>query len=288
MRKPFDDFDAEEREMVRQTGLDRVGCPQFELLLAAEAGVLEEDEATPLRAHLSICKLCQALHSDFSIGESGAATAENLRQVRAKLDAGLPKAARPAWWSQWHLWVAVSGAAACIVILVGVRTPPAPVPHQEPVAVATVRKPVFHLPLEAPAVKLPVGSAITWRGEGENPEVDYLKELGLGLAPYRAGDYAAAVAKLRPLSRRYPKSAEAAFYLGVSLLFVDLPAEARLALEKAEALRPEALRDEVEWFMGVAWERTGNTEKAAARMEALCAAQGAFRQKACAALPRLR
>lgn len=47
MRKPFDDFDAEEREMVRQTGLDRVGCPQFELLLAAEAGVLERGRGYP-------------------------------------------------------------------------------------------------------------------------------------------------------------------------------------------------------------------------------------------------
>ncbi|MFN7936006.1 MAG: tetratricopeptide repeat protein [Bryobacteraceae bacterium] len=290
MRKRFDHLDPEEREVVQRAGLDKLHCPPFDRMLAAQAGVLEESEAAPLRRHLEGCRFCQALAAEFTQGESVAPSAQNLDHVRARLDKGIAAIAKPApWWRQWQVFAAVAGAAACLAIAVNVSQQGPATPKSSGTAtVVEAPKPQFRLPLSAPPVKLSVGSAIVWRGEGTASQETYWKELGAALAPYRARQYDGAAAQLAAVSQKYPQSAEAAFYLGVSLLHQNQPERARAALEKAEALRPPALRDEVQWFLGVAWERTGNVGQAAARLKPLCDAPGPYHDTACSLLPQLR
>ncbi|MBS1825665.1 MAG: tetratricopeptide repeat protein [Acidobacteria bacterium] len=291
MRNRFDDLDPEEREMVARAGLDKLHCPPFDRMLAAQSGVLEEGEAAPLRRHLESCRYCQALAADFLQGESAAPSTQNLDHVRARLNKGIAGIAKPApWWRQWQVFAAIAGAAACLAIAVNVNQQSPEVKKSTGTGAPSVEapKPRFRLPLSAPPVKLSVGSAIVWRGESATNEETYLKDLGAALAPYRAGQYAEAASQLAAVTKKYPQSAEAAFYLGVSLLHQNQPQPARAALEKAEALRPQALRDEVQWFLGVAWERTGNPGQAAAQLKPLCATPGPYHDAACSALPHLR
>lgn len=287
MRKPFDDFDAEERELVRRSGLDKVGCPPLDRVLAAQAGVLDEAEGLPLRRHVESCRYCQALCTDFAGGESGAATEETRKRIRARMDRQITGARGRVWWRQWQWWSALAGAVACVALAVGLREDPAARAKPPAVAVADPPRATVRLPLEAPPVKLSA-AAMTWRGDGEAAGTAYLKELGAALAPYRAGDYGGAARELGRVSGQYPQSAEAAFYLGVSLLFLEQPEQARQALAKAEALRPDALRDEVQYFMGVAWARNGDPGQAAERLRPLCEGAGPYREKACAGLSQLR
>jgi tetratricopeptide (TPR) repeat protein len=287
MRKPFDDFDAEERELVRRSGLDKVACPPWDRVLAAQAGVLEEAEGLPLRRHVENCRFCQALCADFAAGESGAATDETRKRIRARMNRQIVGTGERVWWRQWRWWSAVAGAMACLALAVGLRRDPVASPKPAAVAVAGPPRATSGLRLEAPPVKLSAG-AMTWRGDGKAAGTEYLKELGVALAPYRGGDYAAAARELGRVSGKYPESAEAAFYLGVSLLFLEEPEQARRALARAEALRPEALRDEVQYFIGVAWARNGDTGQAAARLRPLCGGAGPYREKACTALSQLR
>lgn len=291
MPKPYRDFDSEERDLVRRSGLDRFPCPSLDLLLAARAGVIEQNEATPILSHLESCRFCQTLAAEFAQGESGHPSAANLRSIRARLDRQIgafePKALP--WWRQWHFLAAVAGAAACVAIAIYIDET-VPTRTADPKTVAEVQKTRFHLPLTAPPVKLSMGDAITWRSGDNTPSSEeiYLKELGTALAPYRTADYATAVGRLGFLVTKYPRSVEATFYLGVSQLFLNQPGAARLSLEKAESLHRQALRDEVQWFLSVAWERIGNPGQAAARLRPLCDAPGPYRDQACAALPHLR
>ncbi|MBL8218091.1 MAG: hypothetical protein JNL62_02620 [Bryobacterales bacterium] len=292
MPGPYPDFDSEERDLMRRAGFDQLGCPSLDRMLAARAGVLEQDEATPILGHLERCRFCQALAAEFAQGESANPTAQNLRAIRTRMERQMDGRAQQAlpWWRQWHFLAAVAGAAACVAVAVYVGQQPSKPAAEAPQTVAEIRNPQFYLPLTAPPVKLSLHAGITWRSgeEAAASQEAYLQELGVALAPYRAANYLEAAARLGPLARKYPQSAEAALYLGVSLLLVNQPEEARQALEKAASLRHESLRDEVQWFLSVAWERTGNTGKAAAGLKPLCEAQGPYRDSACSALRQLR
>lgn len=90
------------------------------------------------------------------------------------------------------------------------------------------------------------------------------------------------------MSARYPKAAEPPFYLGVSLLYLHRPEEAAAALEAARALKPEALKEDVEWYLGVAWEGSGKRQQAASVLEPLCGREGPYRERACDGLRWLR
>ncbi|MBL8177588.1 MAG: hypothetical protein JNK48_23125 [Bryobacterales bacterium] len=287
MPERYRDFDREERDLVRRAGLDRMGCPAFDLVLAARAGVLEQAQATPLLSHLESCRFCQALCADFAQGESSSATLENRERIRARLDRAIAKPIRGPWYRRWEILAAAAGAVACLSVAVQLRRTPAPHPASSRVVIQSV-KPQFFLKLTAPPVKLSLNSAITWRGEGKAGGDGYLKELGDALAPYRAADYGEAASRLGKLAGKYPESAEAAFYHGVSLLLSDRASEAKGALERAESLHPQALREDVEWFLSAASERTGNPEQAAVRLRKMCEAAGAYREQACSALPHLR
>ena len=111
------------------------------------------------------------------------------------------------------------------------------------------------------------------------------------MEPYRNDDYAQAAERFAELARRHPKSPEARFYQGVSLLFLGRPAEAAEVLEQAASLAQGPQRDDAEWYLSLALVRADRTAVGVLHLDALCGRAGTRQDAACAALrspPRSR
>ena len=106
--------------------------------------------------------------------------------------------------------------------------------------------------------------------------------------PYRDGRYDEAIPLLDEVARAHPDSGDAAFYLGVARVLANHPAEAIAPLERAATLANAGRRAEIEWYRATAEQRSGKTATARARLDALCAAPGEYRARACAAAQALR
>ncbi|MBI3694578.1 MAG: hypothetical protein HY238_07025 [Acidobacteria bacterium] len=218
----------DEREFLKRYGAAveslraRAGrCPHPDLLLAAREGVLPEEIGAGVVAHLAECSLCRALERDLADPGLAAPSSRQEKRIRARVRRVAGE--RPK--RRWVLFAipAAAVAALCFVFLVPRGPRPAPAPPA----------PATRAGLEKPAVNLPVASALVWRGAGEEPQ-KLIQELNEALEPYRVDQYEESVRRLAAFAVRHPKSAEAHFYLGVSLLFLDRKAEAAVALEKAK------------------------------------------------------
>jgi len=116
------------------------------------------------------------------------------------------------------------------------------------------------LPLQA-APFTPGSSGERWRG-GQAEDADAL--LAAAMQPYARGEYRAAIQSLEEHLRRWPADGAARFYCGVALLLEDRAAEAARRLEEAAELEPELPPGEVEWYLGLAYLRSGQRDKAVA------------------------
>jgi len=114
------------------------------------------------------------------------------------------------------------------------------------------------------------------------------RSLMAALAPYENADFKTAIERLEAFVREHPDAADASFYLGVSYLMADRPADAVAPLSRAREARAERDRREVDWYLAAAEQRTGRAADAAARVDRLCRTPGAYQQSACAAAAKLR
>lgn len=136
---------------------------------------------------------------------------------------------------------------------------------------------------EAPPVKLPAALALTARGASSDAEA-FLAAFGPAIAPYRAGRYAEAASTLEALTARAGGVPEVWFYLGVSRLLSDRPADAVPAFEHAAI--SDAVGADAVWLRVVALERAGRVDEATAALRASCgAATIDAHRAACATLP---
>jgi len=284
------DLEADEERFVTEFGAPlaaaRAGCPPPELLLAARAGVLPEASGAAVAAHLASCPSCRALGEDLADEELSKLTAREQERIRARVlaEAGVRGAAGWRWF-----WRPVPVAAmAALVVAAGAWIYVSRPADRTGVAVeqAVVRLPEV-LRLEKPVVRLPAAAALIWRGEGAPAQEEFLKELGAALEPYRAGDCREAASRLEALSQKYPKSAEAHFYLGVCRLLLERNQEAAAALEAARRLAEGPLAQDAAWYLGIAWLRAGRTAQGASEFKELCAGAGEYQARACAALKEL-
>jgi hypothetical protein len=264
-------------------GARNAGCPHPDLVLAAHSGVLPEPAQADIAGHLASCPWCAAVVRDFSDPAISEPTREEAKRIRARVfgAAGLRPASPWRWW--WRpLPVA---ATAALVLAFGAwmflgrqASPPGPA---APGLASMLR-------LEKPAVKLPLASALIWRGEAQAEEEKYLAELGAALAPYRADDFAEAARRLESLSRTHPQRAEVHLYLGVSQLFLSRTGEAVGSLQQARQLAAGPLAHDAAWYLALALRRAGNDTAAATELEALCAQEGEHQARACAGREELR
>jgi tetratricopeptide (TPR) repeat protein len=277
----------------------RQGCPDPDLLAARGSELLDPAIRETLTAHVRACAACAQLAADLDrvAADVSLESAETRVLMRVRQQAA---SAQP--W-RWRLAAAAAVLLACAAAVVWVTRSPststmtgaagvvatsggpeAPPPHmsgtlQEHVDVAA------NWTIEAAPVRVPLSSLGTSRsGEATSAGTT----LGDALAPYQEGRYAEAIPLLEAVAQREPGSVDAAFYLGVARLLAQHAADAVAPLERAAALAPRGRRAEIAWYEATAEQRSGKTEAARTRLEALCAAASEYRARACAAAQALR
>ena len=275
----FEDHDSDDDAFLellgrhgRALGPPAAGCPSFAELQAAAAGVLSEDDERAIAAHQDSCASCRALGAAAREWE-GPPLPDDARDRIARRAGGI--AVRASSRAPWLLPLAAALVLAVLtpfLLRERVRRPPDHPPTQSPPV------PAFVLPLEKLDRRTPPGVVV--RGEDA-----FESELGAALVPYEAGDLEAAAARLEALARRHPDAASPRLYLGVVDLLRGRPGEAARSLEGAEPLARTFWGPSVRWYLAVARERSGGDAQAPLR--ALCAVEGEYRARACAALDAL-
>ena len=255
-------------------------CPSPDVLLALGGDALPDEIRRPAEAHVARCAACRVFLADIAQIEP---------EAPASLDSRVLGATRTGGGAWRTIFLPL---AAVLVAAVGVglyyRTPPAapdatvagaPAPAADPVptprALWDIRK---------PALLLPLATAVVVRGE----EAEASAALGAALAPYRTHDYVAAERQLEDVVSRFPKSADAWFYLGATRLLDGDPAGAREALTEARSLGVGDRDDEAAWLLATAEARIGAADEARPKLQTLCDGSSAFRTAACSALESLR
>lgn len=264
-------------------------CPAPELVQASQMGALPAHLQASVASHVEQCVVCQALSealddpsvSDLTPDEN----ARILTRVRAELRPATRRLRQDLWWPLSAGAAVLALAALGSVLLRQSRSipqAPAPPPLSQDVRLPNVPS-VFTL--EKPSMPAPAATDLVWRGAAGSDEADLTR----ALEPFAADDFAEAARRLRALVGRYPQSAAGHFYLGVSELFLARDADAATALENAQRLAKDSadLAREAGWYLAVAYRRTGQTELAAATLDALCRGQSTRAAQACAGLREL-
>ena len=267
----------------------RAGCPPPDLVIAHSSEALPDEVRVRVEAHLRGCDACRALAADADSLEPGIPEGAD-----ARVFARIQPPRRNAPWVSWLL--AASVLLACGVAAawwlrpssgrtaaVPPATPPAGPGPTTPAPVA-MQAPLWSI--SAATVRVPLSALGASRGVDAGGA--RTRVLMAALAPYEKADFDAAIERLEAFVREYPDAADASFYLGVSYLMADRPADAVAPLSRARDARAERDRREVDWYLAAAEQRTGRTAEAAARVDRLCRTPGAYQQSACAAADKLR
>lgn len=259
------------------------GCPAPGLLLAAQSDAVTEQVQTAVRSHLEQCPFCQGLLRDLAEPEFTGLTDATRKSIRARIPSAEPqRRAKRNWW----LWAAVPVAASLVTGFFYLRTAVPPVEDVAAVPEAAAPAPPDQasalLKLTKPAIQLPA-AALVFRGGEEGGEGALLE----GIAAFRRDDYAEAARLLERAAKQQPEIAEAHFYLGVSLLFLERNAEARASLERAEAVAEGDLARHTAWYLAMAHYINGDKKAAARCLQRVCSEAGARQDEACRAFAEL-
>ena len=301
------DFPSDLRAAIAGFGIRFPHCPKPAVLQAAQSDVLPPEVRDNVREHLRACAACTALVQDLSELDEAPLAAKEQEKIWGRIRAGIaaeesalkPAAPRSGWWTLLFrpLPVAIL-AAAVILVVIGGRLPYWQKSRQQPTAVVSqARQPEARqrqslppvssvLRLDKPPVMLPVSAVLIWRGEADAGNARD-KDLRTALAPYEADQYAEAAQRLENLTKKYPRLGEAHFYLGVCQLFLEHNDDAAASLNTARNLVQPALGDDADWYLALAYHRTGRNGEASPLLEKLCHATGKNSDKACAGLKEL-
>jgi hypothetical protein len=234
------------------------------------------------------------------------ACAECARTYRAVAEvtrgaARLPAAGRPERSSTWRQSMALAASVALAITgwswLIPVPAPEtrSDVPAAAP-SIAAAPAPVAAVPAPtvtpvwaalgpAPAVQLPASFTLAVRGPQDDASA-FMRAFGAAIAPYRAGQFAAAAEALTVVATAHPDVPEAAFYLGIARLHAGQPGEAVDPLRRGAA--SAVVGSEARWWEAVALARDGRSADAQQALERLCASDGAVARRACTAVATSR
>jgi len=275
----------QEIEAAVQTHRAAVGpCPRPDLLMAASSGVTFEGSGDVLR-HLAVCPLCEQLSRDLAEYEFPPVSEAEDRRMRARWGAAPGRTTR-SWWN-WRIPAMTAAAAALLAGVVFLRRPAVPPEAISPLPSPAKPAPAFVLTLTKAPIRIPAAAVLTFRGDADDSKA-YLADFAAALEPYRKDDYAEAASVLEPVTRKYPKTAEPEFYLGVSLLLMSQNDAAVTSLLEARRRGGGVVRDDISWYLAVALARSGKIADARAEAEHLCARAGDYKTQACAALGQLK
>lgn len=292
------DWDDDEREALDPLAADLEDArerhrhdPPLDVLRAARAEALPETLQQQTIEHLASSTWSRALVDGADDGDASldpASVDRLLTRITQDAKRGAVPGRRWRWIWAPALTLASIALVAAAVVLWRNQTPRAPEVEQDtaaPAAATPAPRPSFRLSLDKPDVKL-TALALVLRGESNSGR--FADDVAPGLNAYRAGDYQTAARDLEGLKSRYPKSVEIPFYLGISRLFLGDAAAAVTALESARAMNDDSFNDEAKWYLAVAYERVGRLDRARALLDRLCAGNGPFAARACAAVNTLR
>lgn len=288
-RKMWSDAEPEDETMAavfhpRDAGPPATAsCPPPELVQASQMGALPPHVQESVARHVEHCVVCQALGEALDDPSVGDLTPDErdriLMHIRTGLGRSTPIFVRRPLWLPAAAVVALVAVGSVLVwqsrsappqIARGVQQPDAPTVFQ----------------LEKPAIPARTGTELVWRG---SPDSGAAEDLTRALEPYRTDDFAEAARRLTALVSRHPQSASGHFYLGVIELFLAANADAVSALENAERLAKDDpdLAREAAWYLALAYRQTGQRERAAGKLDALCRGRSARAGQACAGLSEL-
>jgi len=262
-------------------------CPSPELILGAGSDVLPDEISRKSARHLETCPSCAALGRDMADPEIADPNIDEQARIKERIDKE-SKTQKAAFGWGW-LWSRVLPASVVVVALVGAvlwygrqhaspsQNRTATAPRTGPLPMESVFK------LEKPPIRLPA-SSLLWRGGKQK----YERDLANALEPYDRDNFGEAASRLQQLTKRYPDSAVAHFYLGISEIFLNRDADAIEELKKAQSLHEELLDREMHWYLALAYQRTGDRVNAVAELENLCGNPGAYSAQACAGSQELR
>lgn len=284
------DFEPGEREFLNQLAGAGAACPSPARLQAFVLGALPEEQAEPLERHLAGCAACQTLARDLAEWRPPAVGRSEVERLWRRVTDAAPELRRKRRRPHWA-WISAPVAAAAAVVLALRLTPAVPAPGPPPPATASMAAPRYDLramaAVEKAPVRLPASALLLWRGVNRTAVPAETRELVAALTPYGKDDYRQAAVLLASVSQRYPRSFEAAFYLGVSLLLLERPAEAAAPLERARALGDGPQKKEASWYLALAHLRRGSVRQARPLLEEVCSGGDARAGSACGALRQL-
>ena len=300
MNETMDDLGPEEKELLGEHGASlkamraqHEDCPRLAVLLAWQSGVLPEEGAKKISAHLKSCSFCQVLAKDLAAEGLVEATPEEEEKVRERvLAAAKPEtkmAREPGGLFSTWFWKAVpvgALAAAAIALVVWVRLHQSASPASTPVAVVqpTPRPDASKvLQWEKLPIKLQAQSILVWRGSPRNAQEKYVSELTSALAYYRDDKFAEANQQLLGVVKEFPRGVEAQLYLGISELKLEQNSDAIGPLHAAQELGPETYREDATWYLALAYLRTGDLQSGRTELQKLCGGKSGYAARACTA-----
>ena len=258
-------------------------CPPPALLQASRSGTLPTPVQERVARHVERCVVCQALGEALDDPSVGEITPDERDRIRARIRIGLGEPAlrfgRGRWWLPMAAAVALVATGSVLVWQSGEIPPPIARDVRQADAPS-----VFQL--EKPAIPVRAGTDLVWRGSPDSVEAG---DLARALEPYRTNDFGEAARRLSAFVSRHPQSASGHFYLGVSELFRAADAGAVTALENSERLAKDDadLARETAWYLALAYRRTGQRDRAAGQLDALCQGGTVRAGQACAGLSEL-
>jgi tetratricopeptide (TPR) repeat protein len=287
-------------EALRGLRANRQRCPKPELLQAAQADVLPPQQREEVIKHLESCPACKSLLADLEMLDDTRIAKGVQQRIWKRLQSEIAAEERPLeagrifaglsnFWSRSLPLAAI--AAALILAVVGVLLVR---DRQQTVHQIAQNRPLEHLPtpassvlqLEKAPVVLPASAAIVWRGQ-QDPATLKANALKLALAPYETDNYAEAAKRLDRLRKRYPRMAEAPFYLGVCHLFLGQNEEAARNLKDTVDLAQPPLVTDATWYLALADHRLDQDDLASGLLGNLCKGGGKDSARACAGAKEL-
>lgn len=142
-------------------------CPPPDVLLAAVSGVLPEEGGPGIRAHLAECRYCQALVADLNDREAASPSPAELSRIRKRIDQAIAPSARRPFRLPGPAWLGAAFTVLAVALYLGLGRAPAPRETAGPPPAGKPTPPEVHLPLDKAPLKLPLASAIIWRGAGK-------------------------------------------------------------------------------------------------------------------------
>ena len=286
------DLEQDERQALDALGFGpeaiatSANCPDPALLLAARDAVLADGLRDRVNAHVAACPFCQRLAQALEPcydEAADAASGQLASPVRAQATRQPPPRRR---------WILPAGGLALaasmgwwLVTAIQDGGPPPQPPAQ--VAELAVPTPFAVTVLQPNRPDIPARDIeLLMRGEeqvGATPADQAIDALDLT----RRGRLDDAIRQLEGVSARYPEAPEPALALGALLLEAGAAERAITVLEPVRDRATEGLRDEFDWYLAVAYARSGRLNQAAARLVPLCEGGGPRSALACAALDEI-